>query len=159
MASNTVVPEPKPLTEEQFHAAFMCALARLVRLHGKPKVALWLGVSVRQLGNYGNGSLPSPDRIWNLLAHDASAHDELDAEFGQRNVPKDAVCADDPLTLSMITLAHQVAAAEDPGSHGGQKVTDHELLEMDEPLLRKVNRVTGTWLERLANLRKPRSVA
>lgn len=155
---SNVVPKAKPLTEEQFKATFLQTLNRLIRHHGEATVAMWLGVSVRHMGNIQKGSLPSADKIWNLLAHDESAHDELDGEFGHRNVAKDAVCSNDPLTLALITVARDVAEAEAPDSPGGIGVVDDEIRRMDEPLLRKINRVTGTWLDRLEAMRRPRAV-
>lgn len=154
---NNVVPRPQPLTEEQFGATFRQMLNRLIRKHGEAQVALWMGVSVRHLGTnvLRGSSLPSPDKIWNLLAHDDSAHDELDGEYGLKNVGKDAVCTSDPLTLDMIALAHETAAAEAPDSPGGVHTTDHELLEKDEARLRKVYRTLGNWLHRIEEIRRP----
>lgn len=159
MPDNSVFPQSQPLTEQQFRDTWLLALARLCRTHGDSKVALWLGVTERHLRNLKAGTaLPTADKLWNLLAFDQSAHDELDGEYGLRNVGKDDVCASDPLTLSLITLARDVAEAEAPDSPGGHSVTDTELREMDESLLRKVHRVTGTWLERLEEMRRPRVV-
>lgn len=157
MLQCNVVPPVQPLTEEQFGATFRQALNRMIRQHGEAQVALWMGVSVRHLGTnvLRGSSLPSADKIWNLLAHDASAHDELDAEYGVKNVGKDAVCSSDPLTLDMIALAHETATAEAPDSPGGVVTTDHELLLKDEARLRKVYRTLGTWLQRIEDIRRP----
>jgi hypothetical protein len=154
---NNVVPRVQPLTEEQFRAKWRCALTRLCDLHGEAQVALWLGVTVRHLGTNvlrGN-SLPSLDKVWNLLAYDASAHDELDGAYDLKNVGKNSVCTSDPLTLDMIALAHETAAAEAPDSPGGVVTTDHELLLKDEARLRKVYRTLGTWLQRIEDIRRP----
>lgn len=159
MSDAPVVPNFQPRTEDDFRDTWLLTLARLCREHGDSRVALWLGVSERHLRNIKAGdSIPAPFRLWNLLAHDQSAHDELDGDFGLKNVDRDAVCASDPLTLSLITLARDVAEAEAPDSPGAQRVVDEELRKMDESLIRKVNRVTSTWLDRLAEMRKPRVV-
>lgn len=153
---STVVPRKQPLTEEAFRAKWLRALARMCDNHGDGAVALWLGVSTRHLRNLKSGaSLPSADRIWNLLAYDDSAHDELDAAFGLRNVHEDSVCTTDPLTLDMIALAHETAEHEAPSSAGGVATTDHELLEKDEARLRKIHRVLSTWLDRIERMRAP----
>ena len=159
--NNSVVPTNRPLTEELFRATFGMMLNRLIRQHGEATVAMWLGVSVRHLGtNVLRGtSLPTADKLWNLLVYDKTAHDELDGEYGLRNVDKDAVCATDPLTLDMIALAHETAEDESPDSPGGRLVTDHELLGKDEARLRRVHRTIGTWLGRMEALRRPRVVA
>lgn len=152
--NNAVFPQIQPLTEDQFRANWLVTLSRLCREHGDGKVALSLGVSERHLRNLKSGvSMPSPDKIWNLLALDQSAHDELDGAYGARNVPTDSVCTSDPLTLDMIALAHEVAEHEDPKSHGGRAVTDHEVRLKNEARLRKVHSVIGTWLSRLDEMR------
>jgi len=159
MLHRSVVHEVRPLTEEQFKSTWLQTLGRLCRIHGDAQVALWLGVSVRQLYNIKGGSLPTADKIWNLLAHDESAHDELDGEYGLKNVGKDALCVSDPLTRDMIALAHETAEDEAPDSPGGVATTDHELLNKDEARLRRVYHRLGTWLDRIDLLRRPRSVA
>lgn len=154
MPDNAIVPNVQPLTEQDFRSNWLVTLARLCRHHGDGKVAMWLGVSERHLRNLKAGnSLPSADKMWNLLAHDPSAHDELDAAYGVKNVSSDSVCASDPLTLDMIAVAHEVAASEAPDSPGGVSVTDHELLGKDEARLRRVHRTLGTWLSRLDRIR------
>lgn len=154
--SETVVPRKQPLTEQAFRAKWLRALARMCDQHGDDHVALWLGVTDRHLRNLKAGnSLPSADRIWNLLTYDDSAHDELDAAFGLRNVHEDSVCTTDPLTLDMIALAHETAEHEHPQSAGGVATTDHELLGKDEARLRKIHRTIGTWLDRIERLRAP----
>lgn len=152
--SNSVLPKVEPLTEDQFRANWLVTLSRLCREHGDGKVALWLGVTERHLRNLKGGtSMPSADKIWNLLAFDQSAHDELDGAYGARNVPTDAVCTTDPLTLDMIALSLEVAEHEAPNSHGGVAVTDHEVRQKNEARLRKVYGVIGTWLSRIDEMR------
>lgn len=152
--NSTVFPKLEPLTEEQFRLNWLAALSRLCKQHGDSKVALWLGVSERHLRNLKSGlSLPSADRIWNLLAFDQTAHDELDAGYGVKNVSSDSVCATDLLTFDMIALANEVAEHEHPNSHGGPTTTNHELLKKDEARLRKVYGILGTWLHRIDQMR------
>lgn len=161
MPDSNVLPNVAAQTEDDFRNVWLEALSRLCRTHGEAQVALWLGVGIVHLRkNIRSGtSLPTADKIWNLLAYDQSAHDELDGAYGLKNVGKDEVCSSDPLTLSLITLARDVAEAEAPDSPGAHLVTDGELRTMDESLIRKVHRVTGTWLERLEAIRRPRVVA
>lgn len=155
-----VVPQCSMLTEEDFRDNWLITLARLCKLHGSSRVALALGVTERHLRNLKKGdSIPEPFRLWNLLALDQSAHDELDGEYGLKNFPKDSVCSTDPLTLDMIELAAETAQDESPDSPGGRIVTDHELLDKDEARLRRVYRTMGGWLNRLETLRRPRIVA
>lgn len=154
MSADNVVPDVQPLTEEDFLNSWLQALARLCRQHTDAKVALWLGVTVRHLRNLKSGSsIPTADKIWNLLAYDRSAHDEIDREYQLKNVPHDAMCASDPLTRDMIALAHETAEDEAPDSPGGIRTTDHELLEKDDSRLRRVYRTLGGWLHRIDELR------
>lgn len=154
MADSNVVPQSQPRTEAQFRATWLVTLARLCQLHGDDQVALWLGVSERHLRNVKAGaSMPTADKLWNLLAHDDSAHDELDSMFGVKNVPSASACTTDPLTLDMIAVAHEVAEHERHDSHGGQTTTDHEIRQKDEARLRRVHRTLGFWLSRLDAVR------
>lgn len=156
-ATHTVVRKIDPLGEDDFHAAFMVLLSRMVKQHGQENVAYALGYSSkRQLANLASGSLPSLRAFYNLLTLDECAHDELDAEYGLRKVDKDAMCSSDPLTRDMIALAHETAEDEAPDSDGGRVVTDQELLAKDEARLRRVYRTLGTWLHRIETIRKPR---
>lgn len=156
---NSVVPKIAALDEDEFHGHFMALLGRLIRDHGPAKVAQALGyTSKRQLANLTNGSLPGLRAFYNLLALDETGHDEIDAAYQQKKVARSAVCSTDPLTIALITLARDVAEAEDHESPGGHAVVDGELRDMDEGLIRKVHRVTGTWLNRLEAMRRPRAV-
>ncbi|QDZ07475.1 hypothetical protein FPZ24_08255 [Sphingomonas panacisoli] len=153
-----VVPKVEPRTEEDFRNTWLQALSRLCKDHTDAKVALWLGIGIDHLRkNVKSGiSLPTADKIWNLLAYDASAHDELDKAFGVKNVPENALCSTDPLTRDMIALANETAQDEDPASPGGIVTTDHELLKKDEARLRRVHRTLTSWLNRIEQLRAPR---
>ena len=157
---NTVVPNHKPQSETAFRNAWLVTLAGMCAKHGDDQVALWLGISERHLRNVRSGSsLPSADKLWNLLAYDATAHDEMDALYGFRTVPLDALCSTDPLTRDLIALANEVAQSEDIESPGGVTVTDHELLQKDEHRMRRVYNTLGVWLDRISAMRRPRSVA
>jgi hypothetical protein len=151
----------QPATETAFRNAWLCALSRLCAKHGEDKVANWLGISERHLRNVRSGtSLPSADKLFALLAYDDTAHDEMDALYGLRHIPIDALCSTDPLTRDLIALANEVAQSEDPNSHGGVAVTDHELLDKDEHRMRRVHNTLGVWLDRISAMRRPvRSVA
>lgn len=159
MTDGTVVRKIVALDEDEFHRQFMAMLGRLIGKHGPAKVAQALGYSgKRQLANLTNGSLPTLRGFYNLLTLEETAHDEVDKAYGQKKVADGAVCSSDPLTLALITLARDVAEAEAHDSPGGHTVTDGELRNMDESLIRKVQRVTKTWLDRLEEMRRPRIV-
>lgn len=156
MSQCNIVPRKQQATESQFRNAWLQTLARLCAKHDDDQVALWLGISERHLRNVRSGtSLPSADKLWGLLAFDDSAHDEMDALYGFRTVPIDALCSTDPLTRDLIALANEVAQSEDPNSPGGTSVTDHELLDKDEHRMRRVYNTLGVWLDRIGNMRRP----
>lgn len=157
--TNNGVPADMPVTETQFRNAWLQALARLCAKHGDDRVASLLGITERHLRNVRAGtSLPSADKLWGLLRFDPTAHDEMDALFGLRHVPIDALCSTDPLTRDLIALANEVAQSEDPTSPGGITVTDHELLEKDEHRMRRIHNTLGVWLDRITGMRRPRIV-
>jgi len=160
MSESTVVRKIEALDEDDFHRAFMGMLGRLIQHHGQAKVAHALGYTTkRQLANLTNGSLPTLRGFYNLLTLEDTAHDEVDKAYGQKKVSDASVCSSDPLTLALITLARDVAEAEAHDSPAGQAVTDGELRNMDESLIRKVHRVTKTWIDRLEEMRRPRVVS
>lgn len=155
MTRDTVVQKIEPLTEDCFHAVFLQALSRMIATHGEGRVALWLGVSSRQLRYIKGGALPTADKIWNLLAHDESAHDEIDRKYGARKVPTSAVCSTDPIAVRMAALLTRAIEAELPDSPGGQEVVLSEILKMDEATMRAVHRRLGGWIDRIDEHRKP----
>lgn len=161
MSDNSVLPRREPLTEEEFHNAMMVALSRMYQKHGKPRVAEWLGVSVRHLQNIAGGSLPAPHRIFNLIARDTDALDAIDREYGTRRVPRDAVCSSDPVSTKLAMLLTRTIDIEHPDSDGGTDATLNELLKLPEDVLRAVAAKTTGWVERIDTHRhgKPKAVA
>lgn len=157
---NPVVRQNQPLTEEDFHNAMMESLSRLYRKHGKPRVAEWLGVSVRQLANIAGGSLPAPHRLFNLVLHDDDALDPIDREYGLRRVPRNAVCSSDPVSTRLAMLLTSTIDMEHPDSDGGVDATLAELLDLPEDVLRAVAHKFNGWVERIDVHRhgKPKAV-
>lgn len=161
MSADPVVLEKQPLTEDEFHNAMMVALSRMYQKHGKPKVADWLGVSVRQLANIAGGSLPAPHRLHNLMIHDPDALDAIDREYGLRRVPRNSVCSSDPVSTKLAMLLTGTIDIEHPDSEGGTDATLSELLMLPEDVLRSVSHKLNGWVERIDAHRhgKPKAVA
>lgn len=156
MNSNSVVPKPHPLTEDEFHDVLMEDWSRLTsKLGGKGKFALAAGLTVRQLGNIHKGSTPNAIHIFNILAADETAIAAVLRKYNLRAVPADAICSSDPGTLPLATLLHHVAQAEHPESHGGVAITEHEARSIPEEELLKVERL----IAHIRQLRKPKAVA
>lgn len=159
---SNVLPKAQQLTEEQFRNAWLLALARLCRERTDAQVALWLGVGIDHLRkNVKSGvSLPTADKIWNLLAHDESAHEEIDREYGVRKVSVDTVCDTDDASLLLSRALVMIHEAEHPEGPGGRSITPQEYLA-GEQLMRELQATATRWLERCADIRgrKPRVVA
>lgn len=149
---DTVLPNNQPIDEVRFHAAMMECVSRQVSQHGPGKVAQIMGLSIRQLGNLGNGSFPRADRLANLRALDRDALDPIHRLYGERAVPRQAVCTSDPISAKMALLLSRTIEIERPESDGGEKATLGEILGLcasaeDEAALRKIARVCAGWLE------------
>jgi hypothetical protein len=148
----SVVPNPDPVDEIQFHNAVMECVSRQVSRHGQGKVAQVMGLSVRQLSNLGAGSMPRADRLANLRALDRDALDPIHRLYGERAVPRDSVCTGDPISSKMAALLAKTIEMECPNSDGGTSATLAELLSLcgsaeDEAALRKIARALAGWLE------------
>lgn len=161
MRPDTVVPEPRALDEDEFHAEFMVLLAAANKRWGQAKVAQALGYTTkRQLANLANGSLPNLRGFYNLLALDATLHDPLDRAYGQRKVPTEAVCSTDPVSAKMASLLSRIIDAERPESPGGPNVVLQEICELartpeGETMLRDVAAASARWVAMLDDARKP----
>lgn len=151
---NSVVREIRPLDEDEFHAAFMVMLSGLNRAHSPAKVAQALGYTTkRQLANLANGSLPNLRAFYNLLTLDTKAHDAVDADYGLRKVPRDALCTSDAAAApALVAALHKVIEAEADGEK-----THTELLGMENEL-REAGKAIEHLLARIADIRKPKAV-
>jgi len=148
----TVVPNPQPLDEAQFHSAMTECISRQVTLHGHAKVAQTMALSIKQLSNVMAGAFPRPDRLANLRSLDRDALDPLHRAYGERTVPREAVCSSDPISAKMAALLAKTIEMECPSSDGGHHATLAEILGLcgcpeDEAALRKIVRVCAGWLE------------
>lgn len=132
-----VVPHCQPIGEEQFHAAMMLGIARMVAKHGRDKVALALGVSPRQLGNLANGSFPATHRHWNLLSLDQTAMDEVAALYRTQIRPQEVAAANDLDTVAGIShLAGQWVEALADGTRDHRETC--QLADVIRPLVPKL---------------------
>lgn len=156
---SNVVRNPAPLNEEQFHAAMMESISRAIARNGKAKVAQIMCLSVRQLDNLGAGSFPRADRLANLRALGPELLDPIHREYGERTVPRNAVCSTDPISAKMAALLAKTIEMERPDSDGGTTATLSEVLNLDEQTLRQCARALSGWVEMIDAYRagqKPR---
>jgi len=114
----TIVRNPDPVDEVRFHAAVMECVSKQIAQHGVGKVAQVMGLSVRQIANLGAGSMPRADRLANLRSLDRDALDPVHRLYGERAVPRDALCTSDPISARMAALLSQTIEMECPDSDG-----------------------------------------
>ncbi len=152
LQSTTVLPNPAPLDEAQFHASMIECISRQVARHGQARVAQTMCLSIKQLSNVMAGAFPRADRLANLRSLDGDALDPLHRAYGERAVPRDSVCSSDPISSKMAALLAKTIEMERPGSDGGEQATLGEILSLcacpeDEAALRQIVRVAAGWLE------------
>lgn len=164
MSQNTVVQNPSALDEEKFHAAVLEVLGGAFKLHGRSKVAQAMELSTRQLDNIAKGSMPNARSLANLRSLGPELLDPIHREYGERSVPRDAVCSTDPISSKLARLLSKTIEMERPDSEAGEAAGLAELLALgeDERLLRQCARVFSGWLEQIDAYRagqKPRLVS
>lgn len=156
---SNVVPSVSDVTEDQFHGAMIAGLGRAeVSVGSRKALAYTMDVSPKQLGNIFAGAAPHPKRLWDALAVEPTALDDIARLYGKRMVDQEAVCDTDDASLLIARLLVKLQEAEHPDSPGGRNVTHSELLGM-EGLIRQLHGATGNWLNQIEGIRRPRSVA
>lgn len=149
--SNTVVPQIQPLGEDEFHDVAVSAISDAIAHHGRERVAKAMDITTRQLTNVLGGSTPAPHRIYNLKTLEPGALDKIDRRYGQRSVPRDALCSTDPVSARLAKLLARTIPMESPDSEGGSDASLNELLSLgtDEAELRTVALKLAGWVERI----------
>lgn len=158
---STVVRNPSALDEERFHAVVLESLGRAISLHGRSKTAQAMEISTRQLDNIAKGSTPNARSLANLRSLGRDLLDPLHREYGERSVPRDAICSSDPVSAKLAALLCKTIDMEKPDSDGGQAATLREILDLDEAALRQSARALAGWVEMIDAYRagqKPRLV-
>jgi len=152
------VPETSPVNEDEFRDAMIAGLARAQRSVGARALAYIMDVTTKQLGNIFAGSSTNAKRLWDALAADPTALDDIASAYGRKIVAADSVTDAEIGTLPIAALLAKVAEAESPDSPGGVAKTHKELLAMEADI-RAVHHLTGNWIERISSIRAPRAVA
>ena len=80
--NSTVVTKRQRPNEQQFHALMVAGLARTAATIGRGAVADKMGRTVRALDKVFAGSCPEPKALFDLLAEEPHALDELFAGYG-----------------------------------------------------------------------------
>ena len=146
---NTVVPKMRKLSEDEFHDVAVKVVSDAVADHGRETVARTMDISTRQLGNIMGGSTPAAFRLYNLRTLNPDALDAIDRRFGQRSVPRDAVCSTDPVSAKLAQLLARTIDIERPDSDGGASASLAELLTLPERELRSAASKLAGWVEQI----------
>lgn len=153
--SRNVLPKKQDIPEADFHRAKLAGLERAEKAVGGEKVlADVMRLTRRQLGNIKRGGSTHPQRIWDALAADRTALDDIAALYDVQVVARNAEALDKPATLSLAQLLTEIAKAESPDSDGGTRKTHRELIGM-ETLIREVHALTAGWIEQINAHRAP----
>jgi hypothetical protein len=154
---NTVVPETMGVTEEEFHAAWLTGLSRADKNVGRRVLAFVMEITTKQVKNIFDGAATHPKRMWDALAADPTALDDIAEKYGKKIVDRNAVSTVDDAIIVMTRLAAKMAEVIHPDSPGGRAITHCEYLDA-EALMREAHAVSGAWLEKCGDIRAPRAV-
>lgn len=158
MTDDTVVRETTLLSKPQVHAKLMRGWARGIDRHGKGTWADKIGVSAPALDKQLSGSMPGFDVIDAALDAEPTVLDDYIAAKGKRLVDKDAVCDVDDMGLLLARVLVMLNEAEHPDGPGGRAIVPQEYLN-GEKLMRDLHGASSRWLEKCAEIRRPRGVA
>lgn len=143
-----------PVTEPEFHAALIAGLARAAKNVGRGTLADRMQMSGRGLDKIFAGSTPFAKREWDALAACPTALDDIADLYGKRIVPKGSICDTDAKAApALVAALHKVIEAEADG------VIDHREVLAMEPELIAAEQAVQVLRARIADIRKPRSVA
>lgn len=150
--------QAKSLTRAQLHAKIMRGFSRAIDLHGKGVFLDKVDCSDQGYRKQTGGSMPSLEIIDRALDLEPSVLDDWMRAKGLRVVAEDAVCDSDDLNVLLARVSLMLAEAEHPDSPGGRAIVPQEYL-VGEEVMHKLHAMTGRWLARCSDIRKPRAVA
>ena len=156
--SEPVVPKLGPLSKLELHAKLMLGWTRAISRHGKGAFADKLECTGPGLNKQLAGSMPDFETIDKALDAEPSVLDDYLAAKGKRLVDAEAVCDVDDLGLLLARVTLLLQEAEHPDGPGGRAIVPQEYLA-GEKVMRDLHVLTGRWLDRCGEIRKPRGVA
>lgn len=149
-----VVPETIDVTEDQFHGAMIAGLGRAEQKVGRGALAYAMDLkSIKALTNIFAGTAPHPKRLWDTLAVEKTALDDIAKLYRVRIVDADRefICTECAAPALVSALKKVIEAEAD-----GHK--DHrELIDM-EPELRAARAKLDAMIDVIDGLRRPRAV-
>lgn len=158
MTEQTVARVTIPLTKQRLHAKIMRGFSRAIDNLGKGAFLDAIDCTSEGLRKQMNGSMPSLETIDKALDAEATVLDDWLRAKGKRLVDKDAVCDVDDMGLLLSRVLVMLNEAEHPEGPGGRAIVPQEYLA-GERLMRELHGASSRWLERCAEIRRPREVA
>jgi hypothetical protein len=157
MNAHSVVSKSRDVSEPEFHAALIVGLARCgSRLGGNSNLAAALGMTQQGLGKVFNGSVPCMKRLYDAMRRSKDLDDLLDDVhnlYEKKMIDKGQSIERRSCAAPIVAALHKIIEAEEDG------VKDHrELLEMEQEL-RHADKILNALLDRITDIRKPRSVS
>jgi hypothetical protein len=113
---NPVVPKRHDVSEPQFHNLIVAGLARVAAKIGRGNLADRMGRTTRALDKVFAGSTPDAKAMFDALAADPTALDELAAAYGFQLVPLNRDCETDlSLAAGLCDGASELMKANSDG--------------------------------------------
>ncbi len=139
--------------QADFLAQMTIGLSRAAAKVGRGSLADTLDLSGPGLDNLFTGTMPKAKRLFDMLAADFSALDEIADLYGARVVPKGSICdTDQKAAPALVAALHKVIEAEADGT------IDHiELLGMEREVI-AAEQAIQLIRSRITELRTPRAV-
>ncbi|MBB4611648.1 hypothetical protein [Sphingomonas yabuuchiae] len=158
MTVPTVVAKAEPISKPRLHAKIMRGWARAIDRMGKGAFLDAIECSTQALDKQLAGSMPSLETLDRALTAEPTVLDDWLAARGKRLVDQDATCDVDDMGLLMARVLVMIQEAEHPEGPGGRTIVPQEYLN-GEKIMRELHAVTGRWIEKCSDLRRPREVA
>jgi hypothetical protein len=150
MTAGSVSPISTRLTDADYRRLVAATVGRLCLVHGKDRLALEAGCDERTMRHARDERTSlSAASLFNMLALDASALDELASHFGLKLVALEASDkAEGELLTGTLALAHGHAAA----------LADGKICHIEEQTLATLARpVVSEWAARIARADRKRA--
>ncbi len=156
MIPETVVAKPQPLTKGQLHAKLMRGFTRAIDIHGRGTFLDKIDLTRQALDKQMAGSMPGIEVLDRAMDLEPTVLDDWMRGKGKRIVDENAVCDSDDLGLLLARVQLMLQEAEHPDGPGGRTVVPQEYLA-GERVVQQLHALTGRWLQRCAELRRPLS--
>lgn len=143
-----VAPQMADVNDIQFRAAMLAGIGRAESIHGARDVRYVMDLETKQFDNIKRkGATPHPKRLWDILALEPTALDDIARLYGKRLVSSEAGFDVDDAGIALTKLLLWFREGEKGG-------LNHNHLLQGEFLIRQLHQVTGDWIEEISRLRQ-----